>query len=433
MPSSKVSEARPSRTLDLEWVPENKRFEFGDLVTWHGKEDGAPFDSVASRIDTIVVGPHASAAYPAELRPFVSQALTRRKQHDYSDCSTKAVGRRWAEVDPHVVFIENPHARWIFDPNRARPKHDDTAWSPEPLLRRFYGRRRRIRNAASMCSCCVSQSTLMRFAFVGVDTVRPVTFAGEDVLVEPQSDEEWRHLSDALSRAAEMGARRYDEALVQVVDAVLEKRGKGSPLQFISLHDTCNHQMTDNGAIVRERPEAGRYPKIVNFGNVGNADGDADCCMMSSCRCDPRLLVLRAMGNQLSTSGSRMRGICAAWASAFGEEVGSPDRWARDLGTVAPSKVYTRSFSFNRPSLGVVETFGWAKEFHKVRSQPQVAVFQVEFEREQLLGREATEALKQDGESWPPEQPEYVESVRRRVEDVASALRRAGDILRRQE
>merc|ERR1719356_1610591 len=197
--------------MDLEGIPQNKRFCFDDLVFWHGKADGVPFNEVAGGIDTIVAGPHASAAIPEDVRP-------------------------------HVVFIENPHARWIFDPNRERPRHDDTTWSPLRNLQTFYRRRQLVRNVCSKICRCVTQSSMMRFAFAGADTVRPVTFAGEDVLREPRDESDFADVSDALQRAAELGVRRYDEALCKVVDMVLENR-KDAPLCFISLHDTSNCQV----------------------------------------------------------------------------------------------------------------------------------------------------------------------------------------------
>ena len=65
---------------DLHWIPAGRQFEFHDLVFWQGKEHGQSFQDVASRIDTVVFGPHASAAFPTELKPFISASLTRRKQ-----------------------------------------------------------------------------------------------------------------------------------------------------------------------------------------------------------------------------------------------------------------------------------------------------------------------------------------------------------------
>ena len=62
---------------DVDWIPAGQAFRFEDLVFWQGK-GGAPFDAAAARIDTVVLGPHASARFPGELRPFVDGALTRR-------------------------------------------------------------------------------------------------------------------------------------------------------------------------------------------------------------------------------------------------------------------------------------------------------------------------------------------------------------------
>merc|ERR1719282_2202033 len=106
------------------------------------------------------------------------------------------------------------------------------------------------------------------------------------------------------------------------------------------------------------------------------------CCGVSRLGCDARMCALRCCGVGLTTSGPWMRSIASAWAIAFGEEVNDPESWASDLGDIPTSKVYTKMFSFNRPSLGVKETFGWAHEFHVTRAMPKVDVFQVEFERE---------------------------------------------------
>jgi hypothetical protein len=83
----------------IDWIPAGQTFALDDLVFWQGK-GRAPFSAIAARIDTIVLGPHASARFPAELQPFVDAALTRRKQYDYSDVITSSLGRAWAAADP---------------------------------------------------------------------------------------------------------------------------------------------------------------------------------------------------------------------------------------------------------------------------------------------------------------------------------------------
>ena len=75
----------------IDWISAGQEFGFDDLVFWQSKGH-APFNTVAAGIDTIVLGPHASARFPAELQPFVDAELTRRKQYDYSDVITSSLG-----------------------------------------------------------------------------------------------------------------------------------------------------------------------------------------------------------------------------------------------------------------------------------------------------------------------------------------------------
>src|SRR6187431_3247116 len=104
----------------LAWVPKGQAFTADDFVYFHDKGSRG-VDAVLAEIDLILTGPHASAAFPEEMAPFVDDRLTCRLQHDFTDISTSPVGRRWAEIDPHVLYVENPHPRAVRDANRARP------------------------------------------------------------------------------------------------------------------------------------------------------------------------------------------------------------------------------------------------------------------------------------------------------------------------
>ena len=163
----------------LAWIDAGTRFGFDDLVFWHGKGT-VPFADIAAGIDTVVFGPHASAGFPAELRPHVDPALTRRKQHDYSDVITAAIGRAWVAADPHVAYVENPHSRLVLDPNRAPVENAG------PGLRRFF-------------AALARQRAGEKVSFAGIDTVRPITFAGEPVLREPTSEADWTSLIAILN------------------------------------------------------------------------------------------------------------------------------------------------------------------------------------------------------------------------------------------
>ena len=152
----------------IDWIPTGQAFGFDDLVFWQGK-GRAPFSAVAARFDNIVLGPHASARFTAELQPFVDAALTRRKRFDYSDVITGSLGRAWAAADPGVVFVENPHSRLALNTNRAPPVDVMSG------LREFFARLERQR-AGEIVS------------FGGIDAVRPITFSGGTVPRPPASD-----------------------------------------------------------------------------------------------------------------------------------------------------------------------------------------------------------------------------------------------------
>ena len=82
---------------DVDWIPAGTTFGRDDMVFFAGKGERV-LDDVLEEIDLIVTGPHASAAFPEEMAPFVDGRLTRRLQYDFTDVSTSPVARRWAEI-----------------------------------------------------------------------------------------------------------------------------------------------------------------------------------------------------------------------------------------------------------------------------------------------------------------------------------------------
>lgn len=339
----------------IDWLPAGQTFSFADLVFWQGKGT-APFSTVAARIDTIVLGPHAGARFPAELQPFVNTALTRRKQYDYSDVITSPLGRAWADADPGVVFVECPHSRLVLDPNRSPPVDVMTG------LREFFARLERQRNGEAV-------------SFGGIDAVRPVTFSGESVLRCPASDSDWSALADALAIGRRLGHDAYRSACNTVIDAVLAAHRSGSALHVIGLHDTMNTKMRADGALVVERPPADRLPALVNFGNKGDANGDATA-------------------EPLSINAPEMRRIADAWAQGF-----QLDPTTRETAT-----------TLNHPYKGGYEIGHYGALLAR-RGEPRIGAFQVEFLREALLGPRATAHLKQPGADWPEVDVVHIEGV----------------------
>jgi hypothetical protein len=239
----------------LLWISKGKKHGLHDLVSWAGKTPEQPFEEVAARITTIVLGPHASAAFPDEIQPFISPTLTLRKQHDFSDVITAATGRAWAAADPRVVFVETPHSRVVLDANRTH------AADIGPALRECFARLKRQRAGEDGVT------------FKGVDCVRPVTFSGEDVLIEPSDEARthtrtpthkhtntktqktqktqthtrtrtcehahtqagWMALIAAIKVSAPNGYHAYQTATAVVIAAVRAAQTAGTPLTIIGL------------------------------------------------------------------------------------------------------------------------------------------------------------------------------------------------------
>ncbi len=353
--------------IPLLWITSGQRFDFDDLVLWQGCGRRA-FATAAKHVDTIVLGPHASADFPAELRPFIAPALTLRKQCDFSDRVTDDLGRAWVQADPHVVYVRNPVSRLVFDPNRAPPVN------PIGDLREFHARLARQRAGENV-------------SFTGIDAVRPITFGGEDVLPEPPSPQAWQVLGDTLAEVAARTVQIYRACCDEVLQTVLAQRDRAAPLRVISLHDTMNTKMRSDGAIVVERPATDRLPAWTNLGNRGDTRGDAQ-------------------DEPVTLAGTELRRMAAAWADAFG----------------LTGAARQEHILLNRPYKGAFETIYYGERLRELQ-RPCVGALQVEFLREALLGPLAVAQLHAAGEGWPEPDPGHLEGI-------AAALARAGRELR---
>ncbi len=349
----------------LLWIESGRRYSVEELVFWQGQQTLA---EVAARIDTIVLGPHASAAFPLELKPFIAAELSLRKQCDFSDCITASLGRAWAQADAHTVYIENPVSRLVLDANRAPPER------PMDGLREFYRRMARQRAGEAV-------------SFAGVDAVRPVTFAGEAVLLEPDSEAQWLALGQAMSDAAARTVAVYRAACEAVLQAVLAQRPADAALRVISLHDTMNTKMRADGAIVMERAPEDRLPNWANLGNRGDDQGDA-------------------VGEPVTLAGSELRRIAQAWGATLG----------------LSAEAQRRELLLNHPYKGAYETLHFGARLRAL-GQPAVGALQLEFRREALLGPAALARLQAPGEDWPAPDETHIGAI-------AAALAQAGQALR---
>ena len=393
----------------VKWVPAGTAFDADDFVYFRdkGRRD---LDDVLGEIDLVITGPHASAAFPEEMAPFVDDRLTVRLQHDFTDISTSPVGRRWAQIDPHVLYIENPHPRAVRDANRARP--DDLGAG----LRAAFERLRAAGESE-------------RPSLAGIDAIRPVTFGYLPVLREPRTDEEWDQLVGAMTTAGSLGVDVYervrDDLIGRTVDAKLARLAaldpadvtvsewrSASTLLVMSLHDTMNHTARPDGAIRVERQPVDRLPNVVALSNHGGPTANVRASTSGALLDDEDVL---------SLDPTTMRSIANAY------------RWAFDA--YGPDDV-----AFNRPYIGGFETrhiSPWlrSRAANAVVSCDGIPValelgaWQNEFLREFLLGPEAVEHLTSAGSDWVMPPDDRVDWLAERLQAAHDRVRRWGPAL----
>jgi hypothetical protein len=389
----------------LAWIPEGTAFTRSDMAFFQGRGERDLDDDVLGGIDLIVTGPHASAAFPAELRPFVEPRFTRRLQFDFTDISTSPVAKRWAELDARVLYIEDPHPRAVRDANRARP--DDLL----ETLRAAFDR--------------LAAEPEGRPSLAGVDAIRPVTFSYLPVFARPQDEAGWQALGQALEAAGALGIDAYErerDALVErVVEAKLRRLASLDPatttaeqwssathLDVLSIHDTMNHTARPDGAVCVERPPADRLPNVVALSNRGDPQGDVRPIEDPSLR-DPI--------DVPSMRPARLRAIGDAYRQVFD---------AHDPDDVAYNRPYLGGYETQvaGPRLRALEALAVVRTGDGPARQLRLGAWQNEFLREFLLGPDATATLMAPGDGW-------AEVPADRVDWLASRLVAAHDIVRR--
>jgi hypothetical protein len=393
----------------LVWIPEGTSFGFDDLVFYRGKGE-VSFDEVAGRIDLILTGPHATAAIPRELEPFLEPGLTQRLQHDFSDMTTSDLCKRWVEVDERAVYVEFPHHRILFDPNRDWPA------DPEAGLREFFARRD-------------AQSRGESVSFNGVDSIRPVSFSGVPFLRRPESDAQWSSLMGVITDLGERGAKRYAQVRDEVIEQVFEAKcarlhgldldratvaefNGARMLHVQCVHDTMNATVGPDGAVSHDKPESDWLPQIVSLGNRGDERGE------------PRP---PSAGGRLPLvdvpiiDAAQFRSLQQALAFAF--EV--------------PHEELGDALALNSPYLGAFECQQIGRLLRTLEPQGIVrhtsqekvlsirtGAYQAEFLRETLMGPANVDRVREPGTDWP-------ETDREHHVDLTRRLKTAYDILRR--
>ena len=388
----------------IEWIPEGTSFGEGDITFFADKAQRSLDDALA-QVDLIVTGPHASAAFPEELAPFVDARFTKRLQFDFTDVSTSPIARRWAEIDPHVLYIEDPHPRAVRDANRERP--DD-------LLAGLKEAFDRLESAGESARPSLS----------GVDAIRPVTFGYLPVYRRPVDDSEWNRFHDALVTAGALGVDAYEHIRDRLIERVIEAKlarlaaldtattsvvewNSATHLDVLSIHDTMNHTARPDGAICLEREPEDRLPNVVALSNRGDLDGEVSPEPAGAMR-DP--VEVPTMPPE------RLRSIARAYRLAF--DAHEPD-------DVAFNRPYRGGYETRRvgPRLRELEPRSIVRTDDGPVRRLRLGAWQNEFLREFLLGAESAAALMQPGLEWttPPDE---------RVDWIAHRLRAAHALVR---
>jgi hypothetical protein len=358
---------------DLDLIPAGTTFT-PEQITHYADADTRSLEQAVLDADVLVSAPHAGAAIPAEVAGFLSPALTRRLQYDFSDVSTAAVVVRWAEIDPRIVAVVNPHPRLIRDPNRAKPAdvRADLAAAIE-----------RVRAAGAWQPVDLS----------GVDAIRPVTFSFFPILEVPDTEEEMLRLVDAFARTAEQGLGVYERTRDELTELFLANGlQRGGSFTRLSFHDTMNTTTTRDGAVNVPRAERDRLPAVVALSNRGDHRGET-----------------RDPDDPPTMDGAAVRRLAEAHRSGF--EVADDE-----------------AVLLNQPYLGSQEILAAGAQFRELGLEADAAglrlgAVQAEFLREYLLGAEATARLHEPGTDW-------VDEDRERVDALAHACKRAWDAFR---
>lgn len=334
-----------------------------DDLTFYADRDNRTLDQAVADADLLVSCPHSGFAIPEELAPFLAPEFTRRLQFDFTDMSTGPIVRRWAEIDPRIVYVENPHPRMIRDPNRARPA------DLEATLREAFARVRKAGRGN-------------RADLTGVDAVRPVTFSFYPLLLEPADDAGWKRLADAFTEVAERGLGVYERTRDGLVDRMAELAlERGTDFATLSFHDTMNHTTRRDGAVNVPRPAADLLPDVVALSNRGDHQGD------------PR------GDNPVTMDPARIRALGDAHRKGFAGFTANPE-----------------AVLLNQPYLGSQEIISAGARFAALRPRSEAAgivlsAVQAEFRREFLLGEAATTELMAPGVDWPAADPDRIDRL----------------------
>lgn len=345
----------------LDFLPEGTVFT-PEQITFYASPERRTLEDAIREADVLVSCPHSGARIPAEVAPFLAPEFTKRLQYDFTDVATSAICRRWAEIDPRIVYVENPHPRLVRDPNRAKPA------DPRVPLREAI---ERVRAAGPW----------QRVDLTGVDAIRPVTFSFFPLLRVPETTAGLDTLVDTFVRVAEHGLGVYEATRDALTERFLAaKLATGGSFTRLSFHDTMNTTTTKDGAVNVPREKRDRLPRIVALSNRGDHRGEE-----------------RSPDDPIVMPAPLLRRLAEAHRSGFA--------------AVDPTDV-----ALNQPYLGSQEIIMAGARFRDAQSEAMragltLAAVQAEFLREFLLGAAATAELHRPGTDWIREDPAHIDRI----------------------
>ena len=190
----------------IDWIPAGTRFGIDEMAYFVGRGE-RDIDDVLADVDLVVTGPHASAAFPEEMQPFVDVRFTKRLQYDFTDVSTSPVARRWAADRPARAVHRGPAsagrarrqpaaARSTSSPASARRSTGSTRRPGEPAL--AGGRRRRAAGHVRLPAGATAS---------------------------PQTDAEWNEFGGALGdRRRARASTEYEAVRDDLIERVIEAK-----------------------------------------------------------------------------------------------------------------------------------------------------------------------------------------------------------------